>query len=241
MGNNPDLREGKSVYSPRHAARVYLADGQVIARRGLRDLLRADHRFSLVGETGDTQEMMRAVEALEPDILLVDLLLPGIDCTETITSLRARQPDLRILTLSTGCPPARILAALEAGALGDLPRKASEEEIFAALHCISKGQPSISGAVSWQLLGQRGHQIQKLAALTRREIEILCLIARGLSNQEIADQAHISEGTVRTHLTNIFGKLAVGNRVQATLYALRSGLTTLDECLGSYHPSLQRL
>lgn len=232
MGDNPTLREGETVHTPPHPTSVYIADGQVIARRGLRDLLRDDRRFLLVGETGDPQEMMCSVEVLKPDLLLVDLLLPGGGCLEAIATLRSRHPRLRIVTLSTGCPPARVLAAFEAGALGDLPRTSSEEEILAALHRISKGHPSIPEAVTWQLLGRRKHTIQELVALTRREIEILRFIAKGLSNQEIAARAHISEGTVRTHLTNIFGKLEVSNRVQATLCALRAGFTTLEECLG---------
>jgi DNA-binding NarL/FixJ family response regulator len=232
MGGEPYHRNGGGACKATDQVSIYLADGQALARRGLRDLLLTNSRYVPVGETGDGLEMMTAVELLQPAVLLIDLALPGIESVSAIATLRSRQPDLRILVLSAEEPAARALEALEAGALGYLPKSSSEQEALSALQYVSNGRPWIPDTLTLQMIEQRRQNAPGLASLTRREIEILRLIARGLSNQEIAEQAHISEGTVRTHLTNIFGKLEIGNRVEATLCALRDGLATLDECLG---------
>ncbi len=219
--------------------RVFLVDDHAIVRQGLASLLLDAEDVEIVGQAGNGVEAVKAVERLQPDVVLMDVVMPDMDGAEATAKIRARWPEVRILTLSGSDVWARILATLRAGSAGYISKIAPKEQLLEAIRRVYRGQHSMPEELTIGLL-ESYPATSVVEPLTRREREILVMLATGLSNQQIADRASISEATTRTHVGNIFGKLGVNNRVEATLCALRDGLTTLDECLGFGEP-LSRL
>jgi NarL family two-component system response regulator LiaR len=158
--------------------------------------------------------------------------MPNLDGPAAITAILQRDPDARIVVLSGYDIDERILVALRAGALGYISKSSSQESLLEAIRQVAQGRASLPADLTHRLLTrlqpQKPHE-----ALSEREVEILRQISKGLSNRQTAEHLNISEGTVRTHVSNILAKLGAENRVEATLFALRDGLTTLDECLAS--------
>ncbi len=212
--------------------RVVVADDHTVVRQGLISLLLDAVDIEVVGEAGGGAAALAAVEWLDPDVVLMDVVMPGMDGARATAAIRARRPGARILALSGSDVRVRILAALRAGALGYVSKISSKEELVAAIRQVHRGRPAMPPGMTARLLEEYPPAAPTPEVLTRRETEILGLVAKGLSNQEVADRAGISEGTIRTHVTRIFGKLGVNNRVEATLCALRDGVATLDQCLG---------
>ena len=215
--------------------RVVLVDDHTIVRQGLASLLLDAEDVEIVGQAGDGIEAIQAVERLQPDVVLMDVVMPNMGGAEATATIRARWPKVRILTLSGSDVRVRILATLRAGAAGYVSKISTKPELLEAIHRVHRGQPSMPAELTASLL-EAYPASPTVEPLTRREREILVMLARGLSNQQIADRAGISEATTRTHVGNIFGKLGINNRVEATLCALRDGLTTLDACLGFDEP-----
>lgn len=211
--------------------RVLIADDHALVRQGLRALLVDAGDLEVVGEARDGREAVAAAERLSPDVVLMDVLMPVMDGAEATAAIRAARSEVRILALSGSEIEARILATLRAGALGYVSKDSPGEELVAAIRRVHCGLPSIPPEMTRRLLERFEPSAPGLELLTPREAEILQLVAKGLSNLEIAGRVSLSEGTVRTHLTRIFAKLGVHNRVEATLCALRDGLATLAECL----------
>ncbi|MCB1036267.1 MAG: response regulator transcription factor [Acidobacteria bacterium] len=217
--------------------RTLVADANAILRRGLRELLRDSADIEVVGEAGDAREAVEGAQRLVPDVVLMAVDLPGLDSAQTTAAILAQRPQVRVLTVSGTGSEANVVTALRAGALGFVSNTSPKEEILEAVRRAHRGQTTIPHVIALKLLNGDRPADLALAPLTRREVEILRLLARGLSNHEIADRAHVTPGTVRTHVTNIFNKLGVSNRVEATLCALRDGLATLEECLEQIPPA----
>ena len=213
--------------------RLLLADDHTLFRQGLRRLL-ADHpRLSIVGEAADADEAVRQARELEPDIVLMDLHMPGGGGIAATKTLRATLPNLNVLILTISEDQEDLRAALLAGANGYLLKSSDFDQLLGSLDRIAQGQAATSPEMLTKLVLQmRADELpaaprrrgEPRRELSDRELEILGLIAQGSSNRQIAQQLYLSENTVRTHLAHILEKLGLENRVQAAAYALRNGL-----------------
>ncbi|MCS7058408.1 MAG: response regulator transcription factor [Meiothermus sp.] len=205
--------------------RILLADDHPVVRAGLVGLLSSQPDFEVVGEAADGQEALRAVERLLPQVVLMDLRMPGMDGVSAIRQIRSRFPQVQILVLTTYDTDSDIVRAVEAGATGYLLKDVPREELFRAVRLCARGEAVLSPPVAARLLGRmRGPAEENLSL---RELEVLALVARGLSNKEIARKLKISEATVKTHLLHTFSKLGVDDRTAAVTVALQRGLIRL--------------
>lgn len=212
--------------------RVFVADDHAIIRKGIRAMLETVPDIELVGEAVNGREAVSSVAKLRPDVILMDLVMPEMDGIEAIRHIKAQQPKACILVLTTFAGEDKIFPAIKAGALGYHLKDASPEELVQAIRQVYRGQPSLHPIIARKVLQELASPAAERPPtpepLTQREVEVLQLVAQGLDNQEIADKLVISEATVRTHVSNILGKLQLASRTQAVLYALREGLATLD-------------
>jgi NarL family two-component system response regulator LiaR len=212
--------------------RVFIAEDHAIVRQGIRALLSTEPGIDVVGEAGDGERAVEQVLALRPDVTLMDLVLPGIEGAEAIGRIRAIWPEARILVLTSFVTDDKVLAAIRAGARGYLLKDSSPEDLVRAIRQVDRGEspldPSVAGRVMSALTQPEG-AAPGPDELTAREIDVLREVARGYSNNEIADRLSLSEATVRTHISHILSKLGLASRTQATLYALREGFVSLDD------------
>lgn len=212
--------------------RVLVVDDHVIVREGLRWLMTTEPGIELVGEAGDGVEAVAKAHDLQPDVILMDLVMPRKDGITAILEIKAEQPEARILVLTSFAEDEQVFPAIKAGALGYLLKDTSPHALLKAIRDVYAGTPSMHPVVARKLIQelQRPPDLPPTPEpLTAREMEVLRLVARGLSNEEIAERLVISERTARTHVSNILSKLHLANRTQAALYALREGLARLDE------------
>ena len=187
--------------------------------------------MEVIGEAGDGVEAVKQAEALQPDVILMDLVMPRMDGIEAIRQIIARQPKARILALTSFVADDKVFPAIKAGALGYLLKDSEPEDLIAAIKNIYRGEPFLHPSIARKVLEELSHPAGSPPTpepLTERELEVLQLVAQGLSNQAIAEKLVIGDATVRTHIGNIFSKLHLANRVQAALYALRKGLSSLE-------------
>ena len=213
------------------AIRVLIADDHAILRKGIRALLSTEPDIEVVGETGDGLETVAQAAALHPHVVLMDLVMPGTDGIEATRRITAEQPDVRILVLTSFAADDKVFPAIKAGALGYILKDSGPEELVQAIHQVHLGQPSLEPAIALKMLQELSHPPEQPPTpepLSGREMEVVRLLAQGKSNREIAEQLVITELTVRTHVSNILGKLHVASRTQAALYALREGIASLD-------------
>jgi len=211
--------------------RVLIADDHAIVREGQRALIETEPGMELVGEAADGVEAVHMARTLQPDVILLDLLMPRKGGVEAIQEIKAQNAEARILVLTSFAEDEKVYAAIKAGALGYLLKDASPQEILAAIRDVHRGEPSMPPIIAHKLMSelQRTSNLPPTEdPLTERELEILKLVAQGLPNLEIAERLVISERTVRTHVSNILAKLHLANRTQVALYALREGLAHLD-------------
>jgi NarL family two-component system response regulator LiaR len=216
--------------------RLLLVDDQGIVRKGIRALLAEVKGMEVLGEASDGLEAVAQAEALRPDVILMDLVMPRMDGIEAIRQIKARQPEARILALTSFVADDQVFPAIKAGALGYLLKDSEPEDLIAAIRNVYRGEPFLHPSIARKVLEELSHPAGNPPTpepLTERELEVLQLVAQGLSNQEIAAKLVIGDVTVRTHIGNILGKLHLANRVQAALYALRKGLSSLDEPEGT--------
>ena len=212
--------------------RVLIVDDHAVVRRGLHALLATEPGIEVAGEAADGREAVERAVELRPEVVIMDLVLPEIDGVEAILQIKSRLPDARILVLTSFGSDEMLFPALKAGALGYLLKDASPDELVRAIRSTARGLTSLNQTVARRLLAELsadGGKRPPRETLTQRETEVLCLLARGLSNDQIARSLNISEATARTHVSNILFKLGVDNRTQAALYALKEGLATLDD------------
>jgi NarL family two-component system response regulator LiaR len=211
--------------------RVLIADDHAIVREGLRTLLAGERGMELVGEAADGEEARRQALTLKPDVILMDLVMPGQDGLTAIREIRRVNPDARILVLTSFAEDDKVFPAIKAGAIGYLLKDSLPDDLLKAIRDVHRGESSLHPSIALKVI-QELHQPTDLPPtdhpLTEREVTVLKLVAQGMSNQEIAEELTISEWTVRTHVRNIMGKLHLANRIQAALYALREGIARLD-------------
>ena len=212
--------------------RALVVDDHAIIRKGMRAMLELVPDIELVGEAENGKQAVKLDAELSPDVVLMDLMMPEMNGIECIKQIKAQHADARILVLTNFAGEDMIFPAIKAGAMGYHLKDSSPEALIEAIRQVSRGVASLHPSIAKKLLDELNHaEKQHLPeeSLTQREVEILRLIAQGLENREIAEKLVISEATVRTHVSNILGKLHLASRTQAALYALREGLARLDE------------
>lgn len=215
-----------------HTIRVLVADDHAIVRKGICALLATEPCIQVVGEAVDGQDAINKAERIQPDVILMDLVMPGTDGLEATRRLRACQPRTRILVLTSFAGDDKVFPAIRAGAHGYLLKDSGPDELVQAIQQTHRGESSLHPSIARRVLQElsepsgRGPDTDRL---TDREVDVLRLVAQGQSNREIADSLTISEATVRTHVSNILSKLNLESRTQAALYALREGLASLHE------------
>ena len=213
--------------------RVLVADDHAIVRKGICALLATEPGIKVVGEAHDGNDAIAAAQRLQPDVILMDLVMPGVDGLEATRRLACCQPQVRILVLTSFAGDDKIFPAIKAGALGYLLKDSGPEELVNAIQQVHRGESSLHPTVARRLLRELSspsEQGPESDCLTQREVEVLQLVAQGQSNRQVADLLTISEATVRTHVSNILSKLNLCSRTQAALYALREGLVSLNDC-----------
>jgi two-component system, NarL family, response regulator LiaR len=218
-----------------HPIRLLIVDDHPIIRAGLQALLQVVPDMEVVGEATNGREAVDLTEKLLPDVILMDLVLPEMDGIEAIRTIISKQPGARILVLTTFSGEDKVFPAIKAGAMGYQLKDSSPQELVEAIREVSRGQASLHPLIARKVLDEVLNPPDRPPTpepLTQREIEVLRLIAAGLENREIAERLVLSEATVRTHVSNILGKLHLASRTQAALYALREGLASLDESGG---------
>lgn len=211
--------------------RILIVDDHPVVRHGLRGMLNIKPGLEVVGEAEDGDEAILQARALEPDVILLDLILPRKDGLAVIEELKQEAHQAYILVLTSLTEDEKLIAALDAGAQGCLLKDSSPTELVRAVRDVYEGELALHPAIARKLLSSSGQPPETSPphnSLTKREIEILQSLAQGLSNRQIAESMVISEQTVRSHVTHILEKLGLANRTQAVLYALRQGITQLD-------------
>ena len=211
--------------------RVFITDDHAIVRKGIKAILELVPDMDLVGEAGDGIQAVNGVAEIKPDVVLMDLVMPRMDGIEAIKQIKRLQPDTRILVLTTFAGEEKIFPAIKAGALGYHLKDSEPEELVEAIRQVYQGESSLHPRVARKVLQELVQPEEKPPTadpLTQRELEVLRHVANGMENPEIAGILYISEATVRTHVSNIMGKLHLASRTQAALYALREGLASLE-------------
>jgi NarL family two-component system response regulator LiaR len=208
--------------------RILIADDHMVVRRGLCSLLIPRNGMEVIGEAADGVEAVELARSLQPDVILMDMVMPHLDGPEAVVEIKKENPEARILILTSFGEDARVSAAIRAGALGYLLKDSSPDELFHAIREVAQGNLSLPPQVAMKLMQDlqkpKRDRLAPETALTQRELDVLRGIAQGLSNQDIAGQLMISQATVRSHVSSLLSKLGLTNRTQAALYAVEAGL-----------------
>jgi NarL family two-component system response regulator LiaR len=211
-----------------HKIRLLVVDDHTVVRKGLCSLLSAEkYGIDVVGEAADGREAIEKASLLEPDVILLDLAMPGMGGLEAIPSLRKDHPEARILVLTSYADDQQVLDAIRSGALGYLMKDASPDELVSTIHNIYLDRMSLPQDLARKvMLGSKGTEIKPSASgLTEREMDVLRCVAQGYSNKQIAAELSVSITTVRTHVNNLLRKLNLENRTQLALYARQQNIT----------------
>jgi NarL family two-component system response regulator LiaR len=208
--------------------RILIVDDHAIVRRGLRGLLEIVDDMEVIGDAADGEQAVRQAEAAAPDVILMDLVMPRKDGITATREIKARQPAIEIVALTSFIEEDKVVAALEAGAAGYLLKDADERAVIEAIHAAHDGEMRLDPAVAKLLADRlrRRPEPRPVDPLTGRELDVLRLLGRGLSNKEIATELGIADCTARTHVSNVLGKLNLASRTQAALYAMEHGIVT---------------
>jgi DNA-binding NarL/FixJ family response regulator len=207
--------------------RVLIADDHPVVRSGIKGMLEPDPGFDVVGEASSGPEAVALALHEHPDVVLMDLQMPGLDGASATTQIKAQLPKTQVLVLTTYAADADIVRAIDAGAVGYLLKDAPHEEIARAVRAAARGETTLAPAIAQRLM----QRVRSAAgdALSAREIAVLQLAARGLSNSEIAKELFVSTTTAKAHLVHIYAKLGVNDRTAAVTTALERGIIRLDQ------------
>ncbi|MGW4948083.1 response regulator [Actinoplanes sp. NPDC004185] len=205
---------------------LLIVDDHPVVRDGLRGMFAGDERFRVLGEAADGTEALAVARAVQPDVVLMDLRMPGMDGVTAIRALRDQGVPARVLVLTTYDTDSDVLPAIKAGATGYLLKDVPREELFRAVSAAYRGESVLSPAVAGRLMGELRSPARE--ELSQRELEVLGLIAQGCSNRETASRLFISEATVKTHLLHAYAKLGVRDRAAAVAAAYARGLLGRD-------------
>jgi DNA-binding NarL/FixJ family response regulator len=208
--------------------RIVIADDHDVVRQGLRMFLGLDPELEVIGEAANGAEAVEKARELRPDIVLMDLLMPVMDGITATGAIRRELPDTEVLALTSVLEDASVVGAVRAGAIGYLLKDTQADELCRAIKAAVAGQVQLSPQAAARLL-REVRAPESPETLTERETEVLRLLAQGQANKEIARHLGIGEKTVKTHVSNILGKLGVASRTQAALYAVQIGLVTTEQ------------
>lgn len=205
--------------------KLLLVDDHGIVREGLRALLDDGEEFVIVGEAANGDEACDAVRRLQPDIVLMDLKMPGMAASDAIRVIRATSPTVKVIALTSYAEDGQVREIMAAGAAGYILKDVTKSDFVTALRTVAGGQTWLHPLAQRSLVEQlRNRQADPLALLTQRERSVLDLIARGMSNRQIGDELHLTEGTVKGYVSTILAKLKLEDRTQAALFAVQRGL-----------------
>jgi DNA-binding NarL/FixJ family response regulator len=208
--------------------RILTVDDHSVVRQGLRMFLSLDEELEVVGEAADGVEAVQLAHELQPDVVLMDLLMPGMDGIEATQTIRQELPEVEVIALTSVLEDQAVYDAMRAGAIGYLLKDTQADELCAAIKAAAAGQVQLSPAAAKRLM-REVQAPQSPETLTPRETDVLRLLAHGKSNKEIGVELVIGIKTVKTHVSNILSKLGVSSRTQAALHAVRIGLVSLDD------------
>jgi len=215
--------------------KVFLAEDHVLMREGTREFLEREEDIEVVGEAGDGEETVRLATQLRPDVAIIDIAMPKLNGIEATKRIKAQNPSTAILILTAYDNDQYIFAVLDAGAAGYLLKSVDSQELVDAVRAVHAGEsvlhPTVARKVLDRLAARRPRPVddEGIERLTKREMEVLKLAAKGLRNKEIAEELVLSVRTVQGHLSNIFGKMQVGSRTEAVIKALRKGWLRLED------------
>lgn len=211
--------------------RVLICDDHAVVREGLRALLSTEADMTIVGEAADGEGAVLAYRDLHPDVTLLDMVMPRMDGVEAIRMIISEFPNARILVLTSFSEDEMVFPAIKSGALGYLLKDSLPDELIRAIRNVNRGEASLHPSIARRLIQELSQPTTlppTQEPLTERELEVLRLVAKGYSNEEIGDALIVSERTARGHVSSILSKLHLANRTQAALYALREGIASLD-------------
>lgn len=211
--------------------RIIIADAQPIVRLGFRALIADTPDVQVIGEAADGHEAIRKCRQLQPDLLVLDMAMPDRGGVEIIRMLHQEHQNIAILAMSNAAKDEQILPAIRAGAHGYLLKDSALHQLLQAIYDVDAGKPALDSIATLKMIQSLKPLFSQNSpgnSLSTREVEVLKLVAQGLTNQDIANQLFIEDRTVGNHISNILGKLQLANRTQAALYALREGLVTLE-------------
>ncbi len=210
--------------------RLLLCDDHSVVRQGLKMFLALDDRLEVIGEASNGAVALEMVGRLDPDVVLMDLLMPVMDGITAIREIKTRYPEVEVIAVTSVLEDAKVMSAMQAGAMGYLLKDTNADELVEAIHAAGRGEVRLSSEAAKRLM-REVQTPDKSESLTPRETETLRLIAKGYANKLIAREFNIEERTVKTHVSNLLSKLGLRSRTQAALYALKIGLVDLETLL----------
>ena len=212
--------------------KIIIVDDHAVVRKGVHALLSTEPSIEIIAEASDGAAAVTLYQDQKPDVLLLDLIMPKLSGTEVIKKVKEQDPDAKILVLTSFAADDQVFPAIKAGALGYLLKDSDPEDLVRAIHQVDKGESFLSPTVARKVLEEVFQPTEKPLSpdpLTKREIDVLQVLAKGKSNKGIAEELVISETTVRTHVSNILAKLHLASRTEAALYAIKEGVANLEE------------